>query len=104
MGGFVLAAPLVGVQFAVPRLVLAFENATEPVGPTPLLFVVIYAVSVTFAPAEIEVALLPKTVEVLACVMVTESVLLVLAAKFVFPDAGVKLAARLWLPTPNWIG
>ena len=80
MGGFVLAVPLVGVQVAEPRLVPPFENWIEPVGPTPLLFVVTYAVSVTLAPGVIEAEEAPTTATVPACVMVTESVLLVLDA------------------------
>jgi hypothetical protein len=80
MGGFVFAIPLVGTQFADPRLVLPFVNVIDPVGPAPLLFVTTYAVNVTLVPGVIELGM-PNTATPVgvAFEIVTESVLLVLA-------------------------
>jgi hypothetical protein len=80
MGGLVFAAPLVGVHVAEPRLVPPFENCIEPVGPAPVLEVVTYAVNVTLVPFVTELKVLNTSVDEFACVMATESVLLVLAA------------------------
>jgi hypothetical protein len=79
IGGVVFAAALVGTQVADPMLVLPFVNAIVPVGPAPLLFVMTYAVNVTLVPGVTELKLLSTPTEVAAFVIVTESVLLVLA-------------------------
>ena len=74
-----MAAPLVGTQFVVPMLVPPFANCTLPVGPAPLLVVMMKAVSVTLVPGRTEPRLLDKFIEVVAFEIVTESALLELA-------------------------
>jgi hypothetical protein len=75
-----LFAPLVGVQLtAEPRLLVPLANCTFPVGPAPLLGVVINAVSVTVPPEAMVPALLVTVVVVDAFVIITASMLLALA-------------------------
>ena len=73
-----LFVPLVAVHAPVPRLVVPLLKVTLPVGPAPLLGVVISAVSVTVAPEVIVPMLLATVVVVDAFATVTASVLLVL--------------------------
>ena len=74
----VLVAPVdLHVAAAVPRFVLPFRNCTVPPGPTAeLLFVLTTAVNVTVPPEATLATLEVTAVVVVACVMVTESVLL----------------------------
>lgn len=74
----VLVAPVdLHVAAAVPRFVLPFRNCTVPLGPTAeLLFVLTTAVSVTVPPDAMLVTLEVTAVVVVACVIVTESALL----------------------------
>lgn len=75
-----LVAPA-GVQVTdAPRLLPLFRNCTVPDGPiAELLFEVTVAVSVTLVPDVMLTALDVTVVVVVACVMVTERVLLALA-------------------------
>ena len=74
----VLVAPVgLHVAAAVPRFALPFRNCTVPLGPTAeLLFVLTTVVSVTVPPDATLATLEVTAVVVAACVMVTESVLL----------------------------
>jgi hypothetical protein len=74
----VLLVPLVGAHAPVPKVALPLVKVTFPVGPAPLLGVVISAVSVTVAPDVIVPTLLATVVVVDAFATVTDSVLLVL--------------------------
>jgi hypothetical protein len=79
MGGLTFCALFVGTQFAVPRLVVPFENWIDPVGPWPaaVAFVTTYAVRVTGVPGMMVVRLLPTAMPVgTAFWMVIFSVLL----------------------------
>ncbi len=74
----VLVAPVdLHVAAAVPRFAPPFRNCTVPLGPTAeLLFVLTVAVSVTVAPGATLVTLEVTAVVVVACMIVTESALL----------------------------
>jgi len=73
---FVVAPAGVHVA-AAPRLLLPFKNCTMPVGPcAELLFALTVDVSVTFPPDITLVTLGVTAVEVVACVTVTDSELL----------------------------
>jgi hypothetical protein len=79
----------VGVQVAaLPKLLDPFLNCTVPVGPAPLLVVFTVAVSVTLPPDAILVGLGVTAMDVVACVTVTATVLLlVLEMKLLFASA-----------------
>ena len=72
-----LVAPVALQVAAVPRLELPFINCTVPVGPcVELLLDETVAVSVTVPPDAMLVTLEVVAVVVVACVMVTDSALL----------------------------
>jgi hypothetical protein len=83
------AVAAVGVHVAAaPRLLDPFLNWTVPVGPAPLLLVFTVAVNVTVPPDTTLLTFEVTCVVVVACVIVTFTVLLVLLElKLLFASA-----------------
>src|SRR5579859_7611299 len=95
----------VGVQLAAaPRLLEPFLNCTVPVGPAPLLVVPTTAVRVTVPPEAMTVGLGVTVVVVVACVIVTDSVLLVELELKLLVASAEYVALRLYEPGTSWMG